>query len=79
MKAETIPLGERIIAEEAALDRMFAGPTITSAMLTAVTARIATVQGELRAAHLRYHLTMRDTLTPDQIALYDEKRGYRRR
>ena len=79
MKAETIPLAERIIAEEAALDRMFAGPTITSAMLTEATARIATVQGELRAAHLRYHLTMRDTLTPDQIALYDDKRGYRRR
>ncbi len=79
MRAETIPLGERIIAEEAALDRLFAGPTITSAMLTEATARIATVQGELRAAHLRYHLTMRDNLTPDQIALYDEKRGYRRR
>ena len=79
MKAEAIPLGEQIISEETALDRLFADQTITPAMLTAVTARIATIQGELRAAHLRYHLTMRDTLTPDQIALYDEKRGYRRR
>ena len=79
MKAETIPLGEQIIAEETALDRLFADQTITPARLMAATARIATVQGELRAAHLRYHLTMRDILTPDQIALYDEKRGYRRR
>jgi hypothetical protein len=79
MKAETIPLGERIIAEEAALDRLFADRTITSATLTAATARIATAQGDLRAAHLRYHLAMRDALTPDQIALYDEQRGYRRR
>src|SRR5918993_5796993 len=29
MKAETIPLGERIIAEETALDRLFADQTIT--------------------------------------------------
>jgi hypothetical protein len=79
MKAETIPLGEQIIAEETALDRLFADQTITPAMLTAATGRIALVQGELRAAHLRYHLTMRNTLTPDQIAHYDEKRGYRRR
>jgi hypothetical protein len=79
MKAETIPLGERIIAEEAVLDRLFADRTITSATLTAATARIATAQGDLRAAHLRYHLAMRDALTLDQIALYDEKRGYRRR
>jgi hypothetical protein len=79
MKAETTPLGERIIAEEAVLDRLFADRTITSATLTAATARIATAQGDLRAAHLRYHLAMRDALTPDQIALYDEQRGYRRR
>jgi Spy/CpxP family protein refolding chaperone len=79
MKAEAIPLGEQIISEETALDRLFADQTITPAMLTAVTARIATAQGELRAAHLRYHFTMRDTLIPDQIAFYDEKRGYRRR
>jgi hypothetical protein len=36
----------------------------------------ATSQGDLRAAHLRYHLKMVDLVTPDQIAVYDRLRGY---
>src|SRR5256886_7380057 len=35
MKAEAIPLGERLIAQEAELDKAFAGKTITAATLTA--------------------------------------------
>lgn len=76
MKAEVIPMGERVIAEEAALDRLFAEKRMTLAALDNATARIAVVQGELRAAHLRYHLEMVDVLTPAQIASYDELRGY---
>jgi hypothetical protein len=77
MKAETIPLGEQIIGEEAALDRHFAERSITPETLTAATSRIGALQGQLRAAHLRYHLTMRSLLSPDQIARYDERRGYK--
>lgn len=76
MKAETIPIGERIVAEESALDRLFAEGRVTPATLTEVTARIAAAQGQLRAAHLRYHVTMKDTLTPDQVASYNRQRGY---
>ena len=72
MKAETIPFGERIIEEETALDRLFAERRITPDTLTAATSRIGALQGDLRAAHLRYHLTMRRLLTPDQITRYDE-------
>jgi Spy/CpxP family protein refolding chaperone len=79
MKAETIAVGERIIAEETALDRLFAEGRITTATLTQVTGRIAAAQGELRAAHLRYHLTMRDALTPEQVARYNKARGYGQR
>lgn len=78
MRAETIPLGERIIGEEAALDRLFAERRITSDALSAATARIGTLQGELRAAHLRYHLAMHGLLTADQLARYDQQRGYTR-
>ena len=37
MKAETIPIGERLIAEEAALDRLFADRRVTRASLDAAT------------------------------------------
>lgn len=76
MKAETILFGERLIAEEAALDRQFASHSITPASLEAMTLRIGETQAKLRAAHLRYHLTMLEVLSPDQIARYGEMRGY---
>jgi hypothetical protein len=78
MKAKTIPLGEQIIGEEATLDRLFAERRITPEALAAATSRIGALQGELRALHLRYHLTVHSLLTADQIARYDERRGYGR-
>lgn len=76
MKAETIPIGERILAEETAADRLFAARQVTRAALDDAVSRIASVQGELRATHLRYHLSMRDLLSPEQITRYAELRGY---
>jgi hypothetical protein len=76
MKAETIPIGERIIEEETAFDRLFAEKRVTGASLDAATARIGAAQGELRAAHLRYHFAMIEVLSPAQIARYAELRGY---
>jgi Spy/CpxP family protein refolding chaperone len=78
MRAEVVPLGEQIIAQEGALDDQFAERRITPDSLKTSTARIGGLQGELRAAHLRYHLIMRDLLTPEQVARYAERRGYRR-
>lgn len=76
MKAEAVPLGARLIAAEADLDRQFSGRTVTSASLTAATAAIGVTQGELRATHLKYHLAMMDVLTPEQVRRYGELRGY---
>jgi Spy/CpxP family protein refolding chaperone len=76
MTAEAVPLGQRLIAAETDLDRQFSGRTITDASLAVVTATIGATQGELRAAHLKYHLAMMDVLTPEQIARYGELRGY---
>lgn len=76
MTAEAVPLGERLIAEEAALDREFAARTVTPASLEAATAAIGQTQARLRAAHLRYHLAMMDVLTPEQVRRYGELRGY---
>ncbi len=76
MMAETVPLGEKMIAEEGELDRAFAAHTITPASLAAATAVIGATQGRLRAAHLKYHLAMLDVLTAEQVKRYAALRGY---
>lgn len=76
MKAEAIPLGERLIADETALDRLFAEKRATADTLDAASARIGATQAALRAAHLRYHLDMMAVLTPEQVARYGTLRGY---
>jgi hypothetical protein len=67
MKVEAIPLGERPMTQEADLDRQFATQSVTPASLQAASAEIGTMQGALRLAHLRYHLSPLDVLTPEQI------------
>ena len=78
MKAEALPLGERLIAQEAELDKAFASKTITAASLAASTEAIGTTHAALRQAHLKYHLFTTDVLTPAQIHKYAELRGYKR-
>jgi hypothetical protein len=76
MKAETIPIGERLIAQEAALDRLFADHAITPEKLSTATAEIGATQAQLRAAHLKYHLSTVAMLEPSQIQQYSVLRGY---
>jgi len=77
MKAEAIPLGERLIAHEADLDKQFANKTITPASLAAATDAIGTTHAALRQAHLKYHLSTVEVLTPAQVQRYAELRGYK--
>jgi Spy/CpxP family protein refolding chaperone len=76
MKAEAVPLGEKLIAQEGELDRLFAGRTITADSLRSVTADIGATQAALRNTHLKYHLSTVAILTPAQVARYGELRGY---
>jgi hypothetical protein len=76
MKADAIPLGERLIAQEAELDRLFAGRTATPASLETSTAAISATRAALRNAHLKYHLATLDVMTQAQIADYQRLRGY---
>jgi hypothetical protein len=76
MKSEAIPLGERLIAQEADLDKQFADRTITSASLTASTDAIGATQAALRRTHLKYHLLALELMTPAQVQHYGELRGY---
>lgn len=76
MKAEAIPLGTRLLDEEAQLDQQFASHSITAETLEAETAKIGATQAELRNAHLKYHLQTARILTPDQMRRYSVLRGY---
>jgi Spy/CpxP family protein refolding chaperone len=76
MKAASIPIGEKLIAQEAELDRQFAGKTITPASLFTSTQEIGSTQATLRATHLKYHLLTMELLTPAQVQRYNELRGY---
>ena len=76
MKAEAVPLGERLIAQEADLDAAFRARTVTPASLAEKTGAIAATQGALRHTHLKYHLDTLEVLSPEQTARYGSLRGY---
>ena len=76
MKAEAMPLGSKLIEQEADLDKQFADRTVTPESLRATTAAVAATQGMLRETHLKYHLSTGSILTPSQMTKYAELRGY---
>ena len=76
MSAVAKPLGAELIAHEQVLDQLFAKGDITPDRLTAETAAIGELQGRLRSVHLEAHLETRALLNPDQIARYEQLRGY---
>lgn len=76
MKSETTAIGTEVVAGETELDRLFANRIVTGESMEAQVARISAAQGRLRVAHLRYHLTMMEILSPDQGVAYARLRGY---
>ncbi len=76
MKAEAIPLGSKLIEQEADLDKQFASHTVTPESLKASTAAVAATQGTLRETHLKYHLSTVALLSSGQMQRYAELRGY---
>jgi hypothetical protein len=76
MSAAAKPLGGELIGQEQALDQLFAKGEITTDRLAAVTAVIAELQGRLRSVHLAAHLETRALLNANQIARYQQLRGY---
>jgi CheY-like chemotaxis protein len=76
MRAEARRLGERLIAQETDLDRLFAEKRITPENLQAARAAIGATQAALRAAHLRYHLATLAILTPHQAITAAQASAY---
>jgi hypothetical protein len=76
MKAEAVPLGSKLIEQEAELDRQFANRTVTPESLKVSIAAVAATQGALRETHLKYHLSTVAFLNPSQMQHYAEFRRY---
>ena len=76
MQGEAQELGRQLVDLEAELDRGFRAATLSEAELARLTGEIAAVEGRLRATHLAAHLQTKAILTPEQVARYDQVRGY---
>jgi Spy/CpxP family protein refolding chaperone len=76
MDTKARALGEMIVEKENALERMYSKGAATPADTRAVVEDIARLQADLRYTHLAAHLSMRTVLSADQVAKYDELRGY---
>ena len=76
MKAEAVPLGGKLLQQEAALDQQFASRSITDESLKTLVTQIGTTQAELRNTHLKYHLLTAQILSADQMQHYAMLRGY---
>jgi len=76
MKAEAVPLGAKLLEQEAALDQLFATHSVTADNLKTATEQIGLTQAALRNTHLKYHLQTAQILSAEQMGLYSMLRGY---
>ncbi len=76
MKAQAIQQGEQLIVLEKALEQEFQSASVTPDSLRASLEKIAKVRMELRFTHLATHLRTPEILSAEQIAKYNELRGY---
>lgn len=76
MESQAKAAGLEVIEAERALDTLFRDKQATPEAVSDAVTKAALVQGKLRETHLRYHLSMLDVLTAEQIAAYNQLRGY---
>jgi len=74
MADRAVPLGRALIEAERALNRLFAAGAPSPAAVEAAVARIAEIEGRLRAVHLVTHLRAAPLLTRHQTMLYNRAR-----
>ena len=76
VKREARRLGRLLLRAERRMEAAFQAGTVEPAEVDAWTAWTGQLRGRLRAVHLKAHVRQRALLSEDQIALYDELRGY---
>ncbi len=77
MKNQAIPVGLEIIEVEKKIEDSFANDTITKQDLQMLLDFSSDLYGQLRYVHLSSHLIVMDILTPQQVSIYNEIRGYK--
>ncbi len=76
MKIEAIALGKQLIHLEEMLNSAFSSGTINQPLLEKLVGDSENVRAELRIVHLSTHLQTPGILTNEQIAIYNNLRGY---
>ncbi len=76
MQSAAIEEGENLIRLEQRLDAAFADGTITEPTLRRLVSEISQSRGRLRYIHLATHLATPELLTEQQVARYNQLRGY---
>jgi Spy/CpxP family protein refolding chaperone len=76
MKAEARRLGEQVLAAEQELEKLFAAGNASETEVERLSAKVAELQGALRAAHLKAHIATSQVLTAKQAHQYQQLRGY---
>lgn len=75
-KADARAIGAKVVQGERELDALFRRGDVGAAELERAVAAAAKVEGEYRLSHLETHRRLRALLTSQQVARYDELRGY---
>lgn len=76
MEREAKRIGQEIVRKEMELESLYATRQATADNVQRTVNDLAKLQGDFRFVHLNAHLSMRDVLSPQQIATYDRLRGY---
>jgi Spy/CpxP family protein refolding chaperone len=76
MQAAAQPLGAQVVALEKALGETFASQSADEDAVSQQVDALAELMAQLRALHLRAHIRMKALLSPQQVARYQELRGY---
>ena len=77
MLLNAVEFGGKLLKAEMDLDRDFERGAITPGSLESALLQIGRIRAQLRYVHLEAHLRQQRLLTAEQIAKYDEIRGYR--
>lgn len=75
-KVEARAIGAKLVDSERAVDELFRSGRVDQEALARAVRAAAALAGEYRLSHLETHRRVRTWLTADQVARYDELRGY---
>jgi len=75
-KAEARAIGARLVDAERELDALFRSGRVDAAGLRSKVEVAGALRNEYRLSHLETHRRTRELLMPEQVALYDQLRGY---